>query len=348
MSARPARRCRPPQKSARPTSAASSRSSASSTRSHTAGERADFPGHAMTALRLGLVHTPAMPFGRDGRIDFDLLGKLVDFHQRHGAEALALPMHAAESVSLPEAEKHAVVAFAVKRAKVPIVAHVTEAGSALAAALAHPAETAGAAAIVATTPYYWTPPPAMVLEHFALIGGAVKIPFFVHNAPDDMAGSKVSAELMVKLIGRLQNFAGLVDQSLDWQFLIELMTLARKQRPDFQLLTGTELMVSAAAIGATGLFAPFAAIAPRLIATLYDTCRSGKLFEARAAQENVAALRQAMKPGDAPTLKAALRNFGRDCGDPRPPLSPLDAAAATLLAEKLAAIPPLAAEPRGW
>ena len=302
----------------------------------------------MTALRLGLVHTPVMPFGRDRRIDLDLFGKLIDFHQRHGAEALAVPMHAAESVSLQETEKHAVVEFAVKHAKVPVVAHVSEAGSALAAALARHAEGAGAAAIVATTPYYWTPPPAMVLEHFALIGGAVKIPFFVHNAPDDMAGSKVTAELMVKLIGRLANFAGLVDQSLDWQFLIELMTLARKQRPDFQLLGGTELMVSAAAIGATGLFAPLAAIAPTLVSRLHHACRAGKLFDARAAQEHVAALRQAMKPGGAPTLKAALRRMGRDCGDPRPPLLPVDDAAAEALASQLAAIPTLAAEPRGW
>ena len=302
----------------------------------------------MASPLFGLVHTPVMPFGRDRKIDFDLFGKLIDFHQRHGAEALALPMHVAESVSLPEAEKHAVVEFAVKHAKVPVVAHVSEAGSALAAALARHAESAGAAAVVATTPYYWTPPPAMVLEHFAQIGGAVKIPFFVHNAPDDMAGSKVSAELMVKLIGRLANFAGLIDQSLDWQFLIELMTLARKQRPEFQLLAGTELMVSAAAIGATGMFAPLACIAPKLIVTLSDACRAGKLFEARAAQEHAAALRQAMKPGGAPTLKAALRRMGRDCGDPRPPLLPLDDAAAKGLADALGRISPLAAEPRGW
>ena len=302
----------------------------------------------MTALRLGLVHTPVMPFTPERRIDFDLLGKLLDFHQRHGADALALPMHAAESVSLPEAEKRAVVEFAVKHAKVPIVAHVSEAGSALAAALARHAEDAGAAAVVATTPYYWTPPPAMVLEHFALIGAAVKIPLFVHNAPDDMAGSKVTAELMVKLIGRLENFAGLVDQSLDWQFMIELMTLARKVRPDFQLLTGTELMVSAAAIGATGMFSPLAGIAPKLIRGLYEACRASDLFAARAAQEDVASLRQAMKPGGAPTLKAALRAMGRDCGDPRPPLLALDGAATTALSDTLRAMPALAAEPHGW
>jgi 4-hydroxy-tetrahydrodipicolinate synthase len=302
----------------------------------------------MTALRLGLVHTPVMPFTAERRIDFDLLGRLIDFHQRHGADALALPMHAAESVSLPEAEKRAVVEYAVKHAKVPVVAHVSEAGSALAATLARHAEDAGAAAIVATTPYYWTPPPAMVLEHFALIGAAVKIPLFVHNAPDDMAGSKVTAELMVKLIGRLENFAGLVDQSLDWQFMIELMTLARNVRPEFQLLTGTELMVSAAAIGATGMLSPLACIAPKLIRSLHDACRAGDLFAARATQEEVASLRQAMKPGGASQLKAALRAMGRDCGEPRPPLSALDAGAAKALAAALAAIPALAAEPRGW
>ena len=37
------------------------------------------------------------------------------------------------------------------------------------------------------------------------------------------------------------------------------------------------------------------------------TCRTGDLFAARATQENVAALRQAMKPGGAPQLKAGLR-----------------------------------------
>jgi 4-hydroxy-tetrahydrodipicolinate synthase len=300
----------------------------------------------MTALQLGLVHAPVMPFGREHRIDFDLLGKLIDFHQRHGADALALPMHAAESVSLPDPEKRDVIAFAVKHAKAPVIAHVSEAGSALAAALARHAEAAGAAAVVATTPYYWTPPASMVLEHFALIGAAVKIPLFVHNAPDDMAGSRVTAELMVKLIGRLDNFAGLIDQSLDWQFMIELMTLARKLRPDFQLLAGNELMVSAAAIGATGMLAPLACVAPRLIRRLYDTCRAEKLFEARAAQEEVASLRQATKPGGAPHLKAALRTMGRDCGDPRPPLLGLEPAAAQALADALGRI--LAAEPRGW
>jgi 4-hydroxy-tetrahydrodipicolinate synthase len=298
----------------------------------------------------GLVHTPLTPFAADRRIDFDRYGTMLDFHLRHGADALAVPMHAGESVSLPDADKRALIRFAVERAgtRAPVIAHVSDAGTGIAAALAGFAQDAGAAAIVATTPYYWTPPPAMIVEHFFQIGSAVTMPFFVLNAPDDMAGSKVNAALALKLVECLPNFAGVVDTSLDWQFMIELLTDVSRVRSDFTLLSGTELLVSASAIGARGMFSALAAIAPNLVRRLFDLCRAEKLFEARALQEDAAALRQILKPGGVGALKAAARIMGRDCGIPRPPLLPLDADATKQLAMQLEALPALADEPRSW
>jgi 4-hydroxy-tetrahydrodipicolinate synthase len=163
-----------------------------------------------------------------------------------------------------------------------------------------------------------------------------------------MSGTRVSAELMLKLIGRLENFAGLVDASLDWQFMIDLIMEARHARPGFLLVSGTELMVSSAAIGATAMFAPLAAIAPKLLRTLFELCRKDQLFEARAAQEAVASLRQLTKAGGVASLKAALAARGRDCGVPRAPLQALDAGAATALAREIDLIAALRDEPRGW
>jgi len=297
----------------------------------------------------GLVHTPLTPFAADRSIDFKLYGRMIDFHLRHGADALAVPMHVGESVSLTDDERRAVIKFAVEHAgKVPVIAHVSDAGTGIATALARFAQSSGAAAVIATTPYYWTPPPAMILEHFVQIGSAIDIPFFVLNAPDDMAGAKINAALALKLIQRLPNFAGLVDASLDWQFMIELLTDTGRARSDFTLLAGNELMVSASAIGARGLFSAVATIAPTLVRRLYDLCRAQKLFEARAAQEEVAALRQIVKPGSIAALKAAARIMGRDCGDPRPPLLPLDETAEKTLVADMAALPAFADEPRGW
>jgi len=295
---------------------------------------------------LGLVHTPVTPFTRDNRIDYDTFAKLIEFHLRNGADSLALPMHVSESVSLTDDEQRALLGFAIKQVngRVPVVAHASDAGSAIAAERARHAQELGAAAVVATTPYYWTPPPHMVIEHFVAIGSAVTIPFFVYNSPEEMPGTKITADLCLKLIDRLPNFTGVVDLSLDWQFMIELLTYAKRKREGFALIAGTEHMVSAAAIGATGLFSPLAGVAPKLVRRLHDSCRNDLLVEARSAQEAVAALRQQLK--SAGSLKAALAAMGRDCGVPRPPLQTPDAEAAKALAATLE--PLLRDEPRGW
>ena len=304
----------------------------------------------MATLQPGLVHTPVTPFTRDARVDYDRYAKLIEFHLQHGAESLALPMHAGESVSLTDEERRKLLELAIAQVKgrVPVIAHVSDSGTAIAAERARHAEKAGAAAVVCTPPYYWTPPPAMLLEHFATVGAAVKIPFFVYNSPDEMGGVKVTADLALKLIDRLPNFAGIVDASLDWQFMIELVSKARKVRPDFQLLSGTEYLVSARAIGAKGLFSPLAGVAPLLLRGLYENCRKEQYRDARQAQEAIAAVRHALKKDGIAGLKAAVAAMGRDCGDPRYPLLPLNEAERGRIAEQLAAMPALRGEPRGW
>jgi 4-hydroxy-tetrahydrodipicolinate synthase len=304
----------------------------------------------MTAFRPGLVHAPVTPFAADHTIDYDHYGRLLDFHVAHGADALALPMHTAESVSLTDDERRSLIAFAIAHldGRVPVLAHVSDSGTAIAAAAALGAERTGAAAVIASTPYYWTPPPAMLVEHFAEIAVAVEIPFYVHNAPADMAGAKVSADMMLALAERAENFVGVIDSGLDWQFMIELMSRARPIRPDFALISGTEHMVSAGAIGADGMISTLAGVAPNLVRSLYDLCRTESYTAARAPQSEIAALRQALKPGGIAALKAALGAMERPVGVPRPPLEPLAATPHDTLAAALAAMPVLRDEPRGF
>ena len=304
----------------------------------------------MPAFAPGLVHTPVTPFARDGAIDFALYGRLIDFQLANGAQALALPMHAGESVSLTDRERRRLIEFALAhvQGRAPVIAHVSDAGTATAAALARHAREAGAAAVVVTTPYYWTPPPAMAIEHFAQIGAAAEIPLFIYNAPDEMQGSRVTVDFCSMLIARLPSFAGVGDLSLDWQFMIELMTRAPELKPGFRLISGTELFVSCAAIGAIDMFAPLAGVAPKLVHELYTLCRAQKLFEARPVQEQLAALRQAVKPAGVAALKAAMRAMDRDCGEPRAPLLPLNPARRQRLVSEIDAIAALWSEPRGW
>lgn len=304
----------------------------------------------MSIFTPGLVHTPVTPFTSDKRIDFDRFAKLIEFHLRNGAESLAVPMHAGESVSLTEGEQQALLESTIKQVggRVPVIAHVSDSGTAIAAARASRAEAAGAAAIVATTPYYWSTTLPMIVEHFAQIASAVQIPFFVYYSPNEMGALKFNTDLVLKLIDRIENLAGLVDASQDWQFMISMILHAKRRRPDFQLLTGVEYMVSAGAVGATSLFSPLSGVAPVLVKRLYDLCRLEKYFEARKPQEEISALRQVFKKEGAAGLKGAMRAMGRDCGEPRQPLLALDNSAYEKIASALAAMPCLKDEPRGW
>ena len=299
----------------------------------------------------GLVHTPVTPFAQDRRgVDFDRFARLVEFHLRHGAECLAVPMHVGESVSLSDEEQQAVLEAAIRQVKgrVPVIAHVSDSGTAIAAARAGRAEAAGAAAVVATTPYYWSPPLEMIIEHFARIAGAVRIPFFVHYSPGEMGTPKFTTDFVLRLMDRIDNLAGLLDSSQDWQFMISMILHARRKRPGFQLLTGAEYPVSAAAVGAQSHFSALSGVAPLLVRRLFDLCRQEKYFEARKPQEELSALWQVVKAEGVAGLKGALRAMGRDCGEPRRPLRALEAAAYEKITAAFSTLPFLKDEPRGW
>ena len=118
----------------------------------------------MATFTPGLVHAPVTPFKRNEQIDFGTYAKLIEFHLANGAQSLAVPMHAGESVSLTDDERMKLIEYALKRVngRVPVIAHASQSGTGVAASLAQRAGKLGAAAVVATTPYYWTPPPGML------------------------------------------------------------------------------------------------------------------------------------------------------------------------------------------
>jgi len=311
----------------------------------------------MPTFRPGLVHTPVTPFKRDQSIDFDTYAKILEFHLSNGADALALPMPEGEDMSLKDGELKALVEFAIKQVngRVPVIAHVSDAGTTIAVERARHAEKAGAAAIVSHPPYFWHPRPAMVIEHIVSIGSAVQLPFFVCNPPIESVGAALTSDMTLQLLDRLPNLAGVVDCSLEWVYQVEVVSNGRRKRPDLQMIPGAEFMVSTGLVGGSGAFSALSAVAPKLVRELHDLCSKEKYVEARAAQENIGALHHAIKiAGESGLrdglagLKAAMRMMGRECGQPRPPVRNLGEIEYGKLEEAISGMAFLRAEPRGW
>jgi 4-hydroxy-tetrahydrodipicolinate synthase len=307
----------------------------------------------MSQFQPGLVHTPVTPFKRDQAIDYETYAKVLDFHIANGADTLALPMPEGEDMSLTDMEQRELVSFALKhvRGRKPVIVHVSDAGTQIAVERARLAEKAGAAAIVSHPPYFWHPKPAMTVEHLVQIGSAVKLPFYVCNPVVESAGTHLSTETTLQLIDRLPNYCGVVDSGMDWVYMTEVISNGQLARPGFQLLPGTDFMVSAGLIGSKGAFSPLSAVAPRLVRRLYDLCAKEQYVEARTAQEQIGELHHVLRTdplNGLAGLKAAMQAMGRDCGVPRPPVRALEEARRHALVEKVRAMAFLKDEPRGW
>ena len=304
----------------------------------------------MPIFKPGLVHTPVTPFKVDQSIDYDTYAKLVEFHLRNGADALAVQMPAGEDMSLKDDEQGKLLEFALKQVKgrVPVIAHISDAGTDIAVARAQHAEKAGASAIVSHPPYFWHPKASMVAEHLVRIGAATRLPFFVCSPPVEDVGTPLTTEITLEVLDRVPTLAGAIDASMDFVFMVEVLSLGRAKRPEFQLLPGTDYMVPAGVIGAMGAFSPLSAVAPKLVRKVYDLCVKQQFTQARKEQEDIAELSHRLKMAGLAGLKGALRVMGRDCGQPRPPARALGEVEYGKLAEDLRAMSFLRAEPGGW
>jgi len=304
----------------------------------------------MTTFKPGLVHVPVTPFKADQSVDYDRYARVLDFHLKNGADALALPMPQAEDISLTDGEQQALLAFALKHVagRVPVIAHVSDPATAIAVARAKHAATLGAAAIASHPPYFWHPKPAMVVEHLVQIARATKLPFFVCTPVVEDAGTHVTAEIVLDVLKQVDNVAGMVDASMRFVFMLETLALGREIRPGFELLAGTDLMVPNRVLGGSGAFSPLASIAPKLVRELHELCVKQQFTQARKIQEQLAELHHLVKLAGRSGLKGAMRALGRDCGAPRLPALGLGEVELGRFMERVGALPYLRAEPRGW
>jgi dihydrodipicolinate synthase/N-acetylneuraminate lyase len=311
----------------------------------------------MTTFEPGLVHTPVTPFKLDQSVDYDTYARILEWHIRNGAETLALPMPEGEDMSLTDAEQRELLTFAMKHVKgrVPVIAHVSDAGTAITVERAQFAEQAGARAIASHPPYFWHPRPAMVIDHLMQVGRAIKLPLFIINPPVETAGTSLTTEMVLELVEKLPNLAGVVDYSLDFVFMEEIMCLGRQIKPEFRLLAGGDFPVSSGTLGGTGVFSTLSSIAPRLARGIFELSRQEQYNEARDPQEKIAELNHVIRnAGESGLrdglagLKTAMALMGRPCGAPRPPVRALGEVERGRFNEALARLACLEDEPRGW
>src|SRR4029077_4107424 len=139
------------------------------------------------------------PF-RGGEVDFDALGRLVDWHVEQGTDCLAPVGTTGESPTLDHDEHERVIAAVVERAagRIKVMAGTGSNSTKEAIRLTRFAKRAGADGALMVGPYYNKPTQEGYYRHFATVAEAVDLPIVLYNIPG-RTGSNMLPETIARL-----------------------------------------------------------------------------------------------------------------------------------------------------
>lgn len=298
----------------------------------------------------GVMQAPVTPLNEDFSLDIPGFERMVDFHIRHGAPAIAWPHHKAESLNMTVEERKRGAEAAVRTAagRVPVSIFVSALSIVDTIDLAHHAQKTGADAILMITPYFWAPSADEIFDFVVRIGTMVDLPILTYNSPGYLEGVEFTGDLVARLIDRLPNFVGMKDASFHSEKFLELSRVALRMRPGFAMITGVEFLLPSVPLGGAGSFSAAGAISPRLCNELYASCVAADWERARAAQYKITRLWTLFREQYPSSLKGAMVMMGRPVGPTRSPLPTATPERKAYIRTQLEELGILETEPHGW
>ena len=272
----------------------------------------------------GVTVAIVTPF-KSGEIDWDDLGKLVDWHVEQGTDALAPCGTTGESPTLDHDEHERVVGFVCERTRgrLRVMAGTGSNSTREAIRMTRAAKKSGADGTLQVGPYYNKPTQEGYFRHFGAIADACDLPQVIYNIPG-RTGSEIAAETIARLAERYPNVVAVKEATgkLDMASQVAALT-------DLTILSGDDsLTLPILSIGGKGVVSVVGNIVPRDMMALVKAFAAGKIAEAQTWHRKLFPLcRDLLSVATNPIpLKAAMKLLGRGTGELRLPMCPLDSA----------------------
>lgn len=186
------------------------------------------------------------------------------------------------------------------------------------------AATAGADVALVLPPSHYGGRMGMVAQqaHFLAVADASPLPVMIYNMPANAAGVDLDAATIVALAAH-PNIVGVKDSSGN---VTKLAQVVAEAPGDFAVLAGSAgFLLPALVVGASGVIAALANIAPYECLALVELYQAGDMAAARALQARLIPLNTAVTSGyGVAGLKAALELLAQYGGASRRPLAPLN------------------------
>ena len=265
------------------------------------------------------------PF-RDGKVDWQSLEALLDFHITNGTNGIVPCGTTGESATLTPQEHDEVIKAVVKgvNKRVPVIAGTGSNSTDEGVRLTRAAEKSGADGALMISPYYNRPTQEGIYQHYKKVADSVGIPVIVYNIPG-RTGSKIEPETLARLseiknIGGVKEATGSVDQAID---------VIRLCGDRLAVYSGEDsLTFSLMALGGKGVISTVANIVPKEMSQLTEACLEGNWEKGRDLQlELIPLIRAVFLETNPIPIKTALALMGRCTSDLRLPLTPMSESA---------------------
>ncbi len=275
-------------------------------------------GEAFAGLSVAIT----TPF-RDATVDYDALRAQVEFQISAGTNCLCPVGTTGECPTLSHEEHERVIASVVEFAagRIKVMAGTGSNSTAEALRLTKFAEKHGADAALVVAPYYNKPTQEGFYLHYKALAEAVGIPICVYNIPG-RTGKNIEPETIARM-GELANITMVKEATGSMDQASQIIALS-----NLTVLSGDDsLTLPLMAIGARGVISVVGNIVPRDVISLVQEFEGGDLSGARQWHRKLFPLcRDMLGLATNPIpIKAAMRLLGRDNGQLRMPMTPLDA-----------------------
>ena len=278
------------------------------------------------------------PFTQDDKVNFEELGKMIDFQIAGGTDAIIICGTTGESSTLTHEEHDECIKFAVEHTagRVPVIAGTGSNSTAEAIRLSTHAQNNGADALLLVTPYYNKATQKGLIQHYTAIANSVDLPIILYNVPS-RTGVNILPQTAVTLAKNVKNIVAVKEASGNISQVAELAALADGC---IDIYSGNDdQVVPLLSLGGVGVISVLSNVMPKLTHDMVMSYLNGDVKLSRQLQLSVMNLNKALFCEVNPIpVKEALNMMGWNAGSVRSPLCEMEPQHKELLRKELAAM----------
>lgn len=275
------------------------------------------------------------PFSSDGSVNYEMLGKLIDFQIENSTDSIIICGTTGEASTLTHDEHIECIRYAAAHVnkRVPVIAGTGSNCTDTAVFLSKEADKAGADGLLLVSPYYNKATQKGLIEHFSEIASTVSIPIVLYNVPS-RTGVNILPSTLAYLAKNVENIVAVKEATGD---ISQIAQTALECEGILDIYSGNDdHIVPVLSLGGKGVISVLSNIAPKATHDMVMKYLEGDVNGSLELQLKYLPLIRALFNEVNPIpVKAALDMMGMETGSLRKPLTKIEEKNAKILEAEL-------------